>query len=546
MVLVSEPGMPSPAEGVMRWASACDLGKWATEAQIKIFVDDIESTIRAFPKSTLGTPFEQAWPEKGRAPCAMMTVVHAACVLDPAAACPLLRRLGAMPGFDPECRTKTGITPMIVAVYNLSADRERIAATLLRLGANPNSPADAQEGPRGRVVQRKPALAHVFQMKTPLFNLELLKTRKFVDTDLAKLLIEAGAHCGASFQNRPPIFINERNGEAIKRFKDGHCLPYQQVQPSFGTGHVWRSMPVDRPRNESDTWLHKQLKNHGQQPKVHLHRSFSAEDTARQIANPDEEIRPSDLQLVIDSPRCEWDKQIKRELFTLLLCLEKCEPGIPVDLWPLILSNVIVSPCAGFYDAGRLELIWNRQVSPYINTGYVAVQSTRRTDAHDICDGLANFLFETHIEVSVDDVTLYAATTRNKCAEFADVAAALFGSSPNMLPASFKGILSRRLTYDGDMFHSLRESVSAEEMQHTLCRQFVVDQGEGPYNVYTFGVHIVKQTVKAAMAQVIRECRFSNNIKKAMERIGSRPTQPLVHYEAESVVNQWFAAHPRV
>lgn len=528
-----------------RCGNRADRGRGWTWEEVKKLIGDVEHMMRAQPQ----TSFAQGWPEMSgtgtRASMLMLTIVHAACVLDPRVACPLLRSLARLPGFDPEIRTKTGITPMIVVVYNNSPDRHKIATTLLQLGANPNSPADAKESPRGRVVQRKPALAHLFQMKKPLFDSDMLRTRRHVDTDLAKVLIEAGAHVGAAYTCRPPIQVMERNGEYDKRFKGGHCLPFNQCYPAFGSGHVWRTMPVEDERSESNRWILRLFRNHGRLPSIKARSSYSAEDTVRQVKNPGEKIKPSNLKILVDAPACPWDKRVQSEFFTTMLCLHRPETNVPVTLWPLLLSYLVTSPYAGFYDASRLEKIWKRQLSPYLDTGYVVAQAKTRTADHVICDNLAQFLLETNIEVTVNGVTLYAAVDKDKCYEFADVAAALFGTTPSMLPSSFAGVLTRRFSY-GNVVHSLRESKSNEQIQHSICKSYTERFNAGSYCIYSFSLHLVNLTVERAMKKVINECRFQPNAKKAMEKLLPTQTPPLLPVDVEMVVNQWFALNPAV
>lgn len=531
-----EPAMASAVDHVMRWSlGGHDRG--CTEEDVESLINQVEGMMRAAPL----TAFARGWHEVSGA-VSQMTVVHAACVLDPRVACPVLRFLASLPGFDPEIRTRTGITPMIVAVYNNSSARHKIATTLLALGANPNSPADAKETPRGRVVQRKPALAHLFQMKRPLLNSEMLKSRRHVDTDMAKVLIEAGAHCGAAFQCRPPILVMERNGDYSKRFKNGHCLPFNQCYPSFGSGHVWRNMSVEDDHSESNQWMHRLFRNHGRLPSIKAQTSYSMEDTKRQLTT-DEDVRPSNLKIVIDTPQCPWDKQIRREFFTTLVCLNRPEVKVPVELWPLLLSYLITSPYAGFYDASRLEKMWQRQLSPYLDTGYVVAQSTARTADHDICDTVSEFLMTTDVEVTVDQVTLYAAVNRAKCYEFADVATALFGKSPSVMPSSVTNVLTRRFTYS-NVIHSLRESRSNEHIQHSICEAYAERFNPETYCIYTFSLHLVRLTVETAMKKVISECRYLRTPKRAMEKFTSTPTPPLLLEEVEMVVNQWFALNP--
>lgn len=537
--------MTSVVGHVVRWSrNRADRGRGSTSQEVKTLIGDVEHMMRSQPQ----TSFAQGWPEMlgtgtGRS-VSMLTIVHAACVLDPRVARPLLRFLAGLPGFNPEIRTKTGITPMIVVVYNNSPDRHKIATTLLDLGANPNSPADARESARGRVVQRKSALAHLFQMKKPLFDSDMLRTRKHVDTDLAKVLIEAGAHVGAAYTCRPPIQVIERNGEYDKRFKGGHCLPFNQCYPAFGSGHVWRTMPVEDDRSESNRWILRLFRNHGRLPSIKARSSYSAEDTMRQIKNPGKKIKPSNLKIVVDALACPWDKRVQSEFFTTMLCLNRPETNVPVTLWPLLLSYLITSPYAGFYDASRLEKIWKRQLSPYLDTGYVVAQSKARTADHVICDNVAEFLLGTNIEVTVDGVTLYAAVDQGKCYEFADVAAALFGTTPSMLPSSFAGVLTRRFSY-GDVFDSLRESRSNEHIQHSICKSYTERFNAGSYCIYSFSLHLVKLTVERAMKKVINECRFQPNAKKAMENVRMR-TPPLLPEDVEMVVNQWFALNSAI
>jgi hypothetical protein len=539
MVIVSEPAMPSPASEVMRWsAQNGSRGKWADPDKIALFVNHIVDVMvrDGTPEALFAEKYPEALLLSPPTPdSSKMTVVHAACVLDPKAACPLLIALSRLPGFDPERRTKNGITPLIVAVYNNSSDRVKIARTLLSIGANPNSPADAREGARGKVVQRKPALAHLFHMKNRLFNMELLRTRKFVDTDLAKVLIEAGAHCGAAFQNRPATFVQEHRGFSSMRYKDGHCLPFNQVIPRFKDGHVWRYMRVVDHRSESNKWLDRLFRNHGQPVKVTAQTSYSVEDTIN------DRLKPSDIKIEITAPLCAWDPQVKRELRTVLMALHYCP--VPVELWPDIISYLIQSPCAGFYDQTRLEKLWGRQMSPYINTGYVAVKSEKRTAAHEVCDDIAEFLHDQELIVTVQQTTLYAAVNRAKCYEFADVAAAMYGETPSMLPSSFDRILSRYLSYDTHVQNSYPECLSPEQMQHTLCRQYTESWNQASYNIYSFASHLVKQTVMTAMKRVIRQCKIHRNLDKTIEKIRARTPNPLLFDEAESVVNQWFAGN---
>lgn len=424
---------PNLTELVIRWANATD-GGCAAKAVGEHSVDRLGDALHARLQADPGL-FCSGWPQTSIVETEpTLTVVHAVCSLQPEAACPLLRRLSKLPGFDPEQRMANSVTPLVIVVYNRSPQRTQIAATLLKLGANPNSPADAVERPQGVKVSRKPALAHCLKMSGPLFQRRAgqhfhrtLPSRKTVDTDLVQCLVLAGAHFGAAFQNRPPVTVPEmrldQGGRGGRRFHGGHCLPSACLKHQRN-GHMWWSISTAVPMQperahwfgpsfkdtlavqtgpmSSSVWLHRALTRPAQAPRVRLKKKMNLSDhlLLQQQADrgeivPAHRIRHSDEVIEIYSERSPkpWDPRVKRELVVLLWALRQtaapgvrpsAKPGdadwamqracraqcIPLEVWTIILGYFIAQPYAGFYDAPRL-LQYGRVRSDFIDTGYV-------------------------------------------------------------------------------------------------------------------------------------------------------------------------------
>lgn len=524
---MTSPGM------ILAWADQTQSGVDAPEGEVAGFEDRVIEALSDHPDR-----FTDKWRNAGT----VLFAVHAVCILRPDIACRMLRRMAELPGFEVEARTEKGLTPLVVCVYNRFAERVKIAQTLLDLGANPNSPADMKERPRGRVVTRKPALGHVFSMKAPLMANGMLPSRKTVDTDLAQCLIEAGAHCGAAYQSRPPIKCGEHMNQEWKRFGEGHCLPYQSCWRSFNRGHFWPSMSPEKQGSTSETWLHNLFRNYGEAPTVRLVSSYSNADLAA-IDAGDASVEPSDYSLLISKPACAWDPAIMRELRTVLMCIHRVGSPLPITLWPVFISYFIAAPCAGFYDAQRLERQWGRRLSPYIDTGYVARQLPVRADVHAVCDAVAQSLHTDSILVHYSSsngpsINLYPCTDADKCYEFADVACAIWGSTPSMKPSSYDAILARRLTFDSFEPYP----ISPEQRQQRLCNAFIDEQPEGAVRtVDGFAHFLVRATTTSAVRQLCSECRHLQDAEAVLNKVRSKVPVPLLLHEAESVVKQWFA-----
>ena len=466
-----------------KWHSANGYGLASPEA--------VEGLWSVLHERLVSNPllFEQGWSEavveRMRPKPAMMHVVHAVCMLAPPIAADLLIRLSGLPGFDVEQRTENGVTPIVAATYNRSPNRVVLLRTLLDLGANPNSPADMIEKPNSRAPrQRKSALAHLFSPNTPIFGHNAaFPARVTVDTESIQELVERGGHFGASYSCRKAIRVVEYRQDNNGRYLGGHCLPAERCYRTYGRGHAYVELPAvaARPTSPSVVWLEKLLNRHC--TRVGVKRALAGRPGALGEAFPKVKFRwqlPSpfqDTMLGIRStnPRLPVYGPIKDEVWALLYCLRRTS-FVPDVLHALLVGYVVGSyPYVGFYDATRLERWWQRQRSPYIDTGYVvrfgepnpgdeAAITMLERDLHET---MAPIRYGQHPQVTVPaDGAIYR--------DVAIVAAGLYGITASIQPAAYKRVISRKFTRVGGHDQNFWAMMSSpEEVQHELIEGYV-------------------------------------------------------------------------
>lgn len=459
------------------------------------------------------TLFAQGWDEHPGG-ARVLTVVHAVCMLEPTAGSFLLERLAQVPGFNPEAMTPFGVTPLVIVAYNRHDNRVELAKTMLRLGANPNSPADRvhSHAVRGHavVVPTKPVLGHLFTMVKPLLGLrEWLPSRLTRDTDMIRLLIEHGGHLGAAYRSRPLVSVQEQVCKTDKMLKcarvgQGHCLPVDNCRHTGGAGHDFIKLNPQNKNSASSKWLEQLLELHNVQVKVRTQLLFHANCATTSFGN-----RPVDYKMIskrftdawnswnsqkttrvwstrlriTTSIKVKWCPLVKAQLRMLLMVLWRSPAlrsaggatvQLPSDVHECIIGHFVSQPVAGFYDATRLEKRFGRQRSPYIDLGYRSLQC-------GVADGgegpatrarLAAMLENNWPRITLRNgiVVPMPSPGHPVYASLADVAVAQYGSigpgpTPTCLPTSYNMIMSNHLWVGGQNYVGFPEKIEADLMR---------------------------------------------------------------------------------
>ena len=465
--------------------------------------------------------FHEGWPEaqtrRKRSLPSNMCVLHAVCMLKPVIAIEFVRRLSKLPGFFVEQRTDNGVTPLVAAVYNRYGTRVQLIRALLDLGANPNSPADAIEKVNSKQpIKRKPALAHLLVPCTSIFGREgAFPTRSTHDTDSIKELVERGAHFGASYSCRPMTVVQEfRYGN--ERYRDGHCLPYQMCYRNHGNGHGFRDLMAETPESPSVDWLGRLLRRHCRETKVGLRLQSNKK-----------------LRLTSNNPGLPVYKPIRQEVYWFLYCLSRTNI-VPEDLHGLILQYLVPTyPYAGFYDATRLERLWNRQRSPYIDTGYV-VPMTRRFSAGDQAEFRR---LEASLRSTMQPI-FYGQSPQVKVdvdpACFGDVAilaAGLYGTVSSICPDAYSRVISPKISRVGLHEESIWYMASSpEEVQRQLILGYIASTSTP--RVQEFALWLCVQLLRGAVRRVYEAF-------KAQTCVDRSTYKPLSIFQVSSVAEQF-------
>ena len=517
--------MPSLTQLVWDWSKLYNFGVGASCNGVRTLWVRLERRLRADPLL-----FQEGWPEEEltsnrKSTPANMCVVHAVCMLSPPVAVDLIRRLQTVPGFDVEQRAQNGVTPMVAAVYNRFKTRAVLVTALLDLGANPNSPGDMVEKVNSKLaIRRKPALAHLFAPCTSIFGREAaFPTRSSHDTDSMQVLVERGGHFGASYSCRPMTVVKEfRYGN--ERFKDGHCLPYQTCYRNHAKGHTFSDLEfsAENAASPSVSWVKKLLRSHCRQTRVRVALTprppaelEAAKRTAKfggQLPSP---YLAGSMRLVSNNPGLPVYAPIQREAYWTLYGLSRTTL-LPQDVHVLILRYLVPShPYVGFYDETRLEQLWSRQRSSYIDTGYVvpAVPVTSVAEQAEVvrleralCAAMQPIEYGQHPRVSVAvDTAVYG--------DIAQVAAGLYGTTSSICPHAYRRVVSRKFRRIGGYntpFAYLADS--PEEVQRQLMLAYV--GANRALEDADFAVWLCVEVLRSALRRVYEALKAGKSIDR--------------------------------
>lgn len=455
---------------VWTFAQHHELGKTASADAISVLSARLRRALTADPRR-----FAEGWPEQPNAIRRCMCVTHAVCMLEPRVASDLLEMLSDLPGFDVEARTSTGVTPVVAAVYNKFPDRRVLVETLLRLGANPNSPCDTRR-------KRKPALAHVFSATSALFSLkQAFQPRPTIDTDTAQLLLKHGAHCGAAYHSRPPVTVQEYRPNNRSKWSNGHCLPVRDCY-RWKLGHAYDLLEekAENPHSPSVRWV-DQLLRHNRRVYRGADFSFERRDiSAERAARLCREIPklyelPSPvvagsrkLALARPSRATPMYGPIKREVIATILALRRTGV-VPEELHLLILNYLVgTTPYVGFYDETRLARMWGRQRSPFVDRGYLIRQLPTPPPADvAVVDGIHAELQQSLCQLT--ELNLVVPVDPEGYRDFAEVAAALFGATSSATPAACNRVLNSRLRMRNEYFADTPEELHQRIIHRYMC-----------------------------------------------------------------------------
>ena len=529
---------PSLTQLVWDWSKLYDFGVGASYHGVQTLWVRLERRLRDDPHL-----LQEGWPEEVKSAPTKMCVVHAVCMLSPPVAVDLLKRLQTVPGFDVEQRTENGVTPMVAAAYNRFKTRVVLVTALLDLGANPNSPGDMVEKVNSKLaIRRKSALAHLLAPCTSIFGREAaFPTRSSHDTDSIQVLVEHGAHFGASYSCRPMTVVKEfRYGN--ERFKDGHCLPYQTCYRNNANGHFFSDLEfsAENAASPSVSWVKKLLRSHCRTTRVRVALTLrppaeleAAKQTAKfrwQLPSP---YIASSMRLVSNKPGLPVYKPIQREVYWTLYGLSRTTL-VPQDVHVLILRYLIPTyPYVGFYDETRLERLWNRQRSSYIDTGYV-VPAGPVTSAREqaeivrleraLCATMEPIEYGQHPRVSVAvDTAVYS--------DIAQVAAGLYGTTSSICPDVYRRVISRKFRrIGGYIIPFARLGDSPEQVQRQLMLGYV--GASRALNDADFALWLCVEVLRSALRRVYEAL-------KAEKPIDRLTYLPLTEEQVISVAEQF-------
>lgn len=513
---------PSLTEVVWEWAQTYDFGVGAPPLAVQELWLQLHARLSETPRL-----FRQGWPEseagERRTKPQNVCVVHAVCMLEPGVATQLLTLLSAISGFYVEQRSENGVTPLVAAVYSRFGNRVVLLKTLLDLGANPNSPADATEKLTSRQeIRRKPAVAHLLLPCTSVFGRQAaFPTRSSQDTDSIQLLVERGAHFGASYTCAPAIRVN-RFRAGNERYKDGHCLPDRLCYRDHGSGHAFQDLQfnAESPGSLSVAWLERLLKRHCRTTVV------SNALTARPVLERLKDERKikfrwqmpspydaSSLRLRSNDVGLPVYRPIQREVWATLYALSRTNL-IPQDVHALVLHYLVPShPYPGFYDATRLERLWSRQRSPYIDTGYVVPTSTVALPGEvalvtevkqHLVETMQPIFYGQHPRLAVPvDTAIYE--------DVANVAAGLFGATATISPEAYRRVLAPNFRRIGGQNYPFSfVSLSPEGVQRELIFAYVCNDADP--TVARFARWLCVEVLRSAIRRVYEAIRANETL----------------------------------